>query len=69
MVSIATLIGVVAIAVISVGIGVNTTAGREQIRLLVQQQLRGIQLSFGFSCRVRLDCDVFLERGQASLGL
>jgi translocation and assembly module TamB len=43
LVSIATLLGIVVIAVLSVGIGVNTTAGRDQIRLVIQQRLaRGL---------------------------
>ncbi len=39
LVSIATLLGIVVFAAVSLGIGVNTRAGREQIRQLIQQQV------------------------------
>ena len=39
LVSLVTLLGIVAFAAVSVSIGVNTRAGREQIRLLIQQQV------------------------------
>src|SRR5690242_13302600 len=41
LVSVGTLFGIAALAVASVGIGLNTRAGREQIRELIQQQVAG----------------------------
>jgi len=41
VVSAVTLVAIVFIAVVSVGIGVNTNAGREQIRVLLQRQVGG----------------------------
>jgi hypothetical protein len=39
LVSVGTLLGVAALAVGSVGIGLNTRAGRDEIRQVIQQQV------------------------------
>ena len=41
VVSAVTLLAIVFIAVVSIGIGVNTSSGREQIRVLIQKQVGG----------------------------
>lgn len=83
LVSACTLLGLVFVFAASIGIGVNTRAGREQIRVLVQQQLGGRvrghvyvgNVSGGLltgltidSLEIRgLDDSLFLSTGQVTL--